>query len=720
MTWLVDLRKDHGKPPFPEELLGGKGAALGNLGAAGFAVPQAFCLTTRAYEEYLRTSGLRERIGLELQRKDFTTMRWEEMWDASLRIRNLFTRHPLPESITREIAALLEGPLQGQFAAVRSSAPGEDSSSASFAGLHESYVHLKGLEEICRGVRLVWASLWSDAALLYRQELHLDPRTSAMAVVIQEMAPGERSGILFTQSPHDREIAALEAVYGLNQGLVDGSIPPDRWFIFRNSCTLKEHQPVERNSCIRPLSQGGVREDPLSEEERRKPPLEEDEVLWVTRTGMELESLQGAPQDVEWTLRGTELLLLQARPVTTLKDENSQRTWHLGLRRSFDNLRELRRRVEEEILPHMEEEARSLEALDLETLSSPELAQAATHRKERYAHWKKIYWDECIPLAHGVRLFGQVYNDRCSPGDPFEFLGLLQGESLQGAERNARLQNMARELRENPPLAQALKENADPLPDKDFAQNLEEYLQRYGSLGESLAGQTLTREMLVPFLLRLAKQSHKEEDSPRKQEVSRKELEALYFQAFPPEEQEKARQILDLGRASYRLRDDDNLYLERFSTQVTLSLEEIQRRLGGSPEHKDILELLLEQEEETSETSATHSGPTQRPRQIRGQPAGRGLYTGRVRVLRSAKDIPNFQEGEILVCDAVDPNMTFLIPLAGAIVERRGGMLIHGAIIAREYGIPCVTGVPKAAEVLSTGDRLTVDGYTGIVTLQNA
>ena len=67
------------------------------------------------------------------------------------------------------------------------------------------------------------------------------------------------------------------------------------------------------------------------------------------------------------------------------------------------------------------------------------------------------------------------------------------------------------------------------------------------------------------------------------------------------------------------------------------------------------------------------------------------------------------------MCDAVDPNMTFVVPLSAGIVERRGGMLIHGAIIAREYGLPCVTGIPDVTSLIRTGDQLTVDGYLGIV-----
>ena len=106
-----------------------------------------------------------------------------------------------------------------------------------------------------------------------------------------------------------------------------------------------------------------------------------------------------------------------------------------------------------------------------------------------------------------------------------------------------------------------------------------------------------------------------------------------------------------------------------------------------------------------------------RPRQLTGQPAGPGLAMGKARVVRSHADLADFAQGDILVCDAVDPNMTFVVPLAAAVVERRGGMLIHGAIIAREYGLPCVTGIPDATSLVQSGDLLTVDGYLGIVTV---
>jgi phosphoenolpyruvate synthase/pyruvate phosphate dikinase len=93
------------------------------------------------------------------------------------------------------------------------------------------------------------------------------------------------------------------------------------------------------------------------------------------------------------------------------------------------------------------------------------------------------------------------------------------------------------------------------------------------------------------------------------------------------------------------------------------------------------------------------------------------MASGRVRRIRDAEDLGRFQRGEVLVCDAIQPTMTHLVPLAAAVVERRGGMLIHGAIIARELGIPCVNGVAHAAEILEDGELVSVDGHLGIVTV---
>jgi pyruvate,water dikinase len=103
-------------------------------------------------------------------------------------------------------------------------------------------------------------------------------------------------------------------------------------------------------------------------------------------------------------------------------------------------------------------------------------------------------------------------------------------------------------------------------------------------------------------------------------------------------------------------------------------------------------------------------------RQIVGHPAGPGISSGRARLIKTPQDLLSFKQGEVLVCEGVDPNMTFVVPLASAVVEERGGMLIHGAIIAREYGLPCITGASNAMELIENGNQITVDGYLGIIT----
>jgi pyruvate,water dikinase len=207
----------------------------------------------------------------------------------------------------------------------------------------------------------------------------------------------------------------------------------------------------------------------------------------------------------------------------------------------------------------------------------------------------------------------------------------------------------------------------------------------------------------------------------RRSAADRARKAQAFLESFPPEERAQARELLELGRASYRLRDDDNLYLGRIERELWRAVSEGRRRLGRMPGGRGRLASSLQAvhypQEKPEQLPVRALG--QKDRQLVGQPAGDGLATGVARVVLETKDLFAFKRGEILVCDALDPNMTFVIPLAAAVVERRGGMLIHGAIIAREYGLPCVTGIPELTSRVPNGARITVDGYLGIVVLHD-
>ena len=421
-----------GQQTCDEQAIGGKADKLSQLARAGFHVPGGFCLTTRAYEAFLHDADLTMVIRMELGRKSMDEMRWEEIWDAALRIRAAFLAQPLPSLLREAIAEGLKYLDSARTMAVRSSAVGEDSAGRSFAGLHESIVGVRGQQAIEDAVRVVWSSLWSDAALLYRKELGLDPARSRMAVIVQEMIDGDRSGVAFARDPRGtgREQAIIESVPGPCSGLVDGLVDPDRWELDRTTRRVITWIPGQRDG-----ADGGT------------PLLEPDDLDRILETLLSVERLFSWPPDMEWTGRSEAFTVLQARPITTTAPENDeQRAWYLTLRPGDEQLRQLRKRVAEQLIPELEAEGGKLAAEQLERLDDPQLADAIEQRSVAVARWKKIYWDQFIPFAHGVRRLATYYNDAVRPEDPYEFVGLLRNQPLIATQRNHSIEQLARQL----------------------------------------------------------------------------------------------------------------------------------------------------------------------------------------------------------------------------------------------------------------------------------
>jgi pyruvate,water dikinase len=708
--------------------VGGKAFSLAAMARKGMNVPDALCVKADAYEQFIAVAGLRERILLELNRKNARDMRWEEMWDTSLRIRNMFLNTPLPAPLSTALGPPIQERFQDKRVVVRSSAPGEDSSHTSFAGLHESYVNVWGTAAILEHIKRVWASLWSYGALLYRQELGLDFEHSRMAVVVQEIVQGDRSGVVFGKNPNDESQTAIEAVHGLNAGLVDGTVAPDRWILDRTSGKILSRSPASREKWMRPSSEG-IQLDPLPDHLSSRPPLTDEEVNEVFHLAKATETLFGAPQDVEWTYRDTRLCTLQSRPITTVSSETTddKRPWYLSLRRSFENLRVLRKKIEETLIPAMVRDAERLGQIDLSRLSDSQLAAEIRQRKEIYEGWVETYFADFVPFVHGMRLFGLIYNDTVKPQNPYEFMDLLGGSPLASLERNRMLDKMAAMIRNKPSLAARLSASELSL-DHEFDNHLDTFVQKFGDLSCSVEGGTRCsqgKEGIVNLLLEMA--AH-QTAAAKGRDRNLEALTSLFLSRFEAERRGFAEELLDLGRASYRMRDDDNMYLGRIEQQVNGAVEEGKRRMDRRPEadrdgsgRQSLVTALNEpfltlQDRSSSDTGLKPEGL--RARQIVGQPAGPGIAKGKARVILDASQLFDFKAGEILVCDAVEPEMTFVVPLSSGIVERRGGMLVHGAIIAREYGLPCVTGIPHATHLIRTGDRVTVDGYLGIVIIE--
>jgi pyruvate,water dikinase len=372
----------------------------------------------------------------------------------------------------------------------------------------------------------------------------------------------------------------------------------------------------------------------------------------------------------------------------------------------------------------MESDAHALGQVNLPELSDVQLAKEIERRATMHSRWMQIYEEEFIPMAHGIRLFGQVYNTMVRPADPYEFMSLLGATEMVSLKRNRMLDELAGMIREDTHLKKHLKRGGSPANFESFYQALTDFTKAFGDLSCGTDQCVSGEQAIIRLLLEMAK-------SPSvKRTVLRDDLPRLkedFTARFPLDQQHQAHDLLDLGRASYRLRDDDNIYLGKIRSQLDRAVREARHRLEtagaapASPEpSRDLLQAVHVYGSDSATPDSNRSGKEGvelRVRQIVGQPAGPGIASGKAQVIEDISELLSFEAGSILVCDALDPTMTFAVPLCEGIVERRGGMLIHGAIIAREYGLPCVTGISQATSVIRTGDRLTVDGYLGIVTI---
>ncbi len=696
--------------------VGGKAHALAVMMQKEMDVPAAIAITTDAYNTFVTETGLDTKIMMELNRKTYDDIRWEELWDISLRIRNMFANTSLPVKLHEIIKESVETFFSGKSIVVRSSAPGEDTSDTSFAGLHASYVNIQGTESVIEHIKLVWASLWSDASLLYRKELGLDEKKSSMAVVVQEIISGEVSGIGFGQNPNDPAQCAIESVYGLNQGLVDGTFEPDRWILNRDDGRIISHAQADRSHALYP-SDEGTESAPLPADLISRPPLTNENVHKVYELVMKAEGIFGLPQDVEWTLKDNILYVLQSRPITTIykNDKDDKRGWYLSLTRSIENLKALKHKIEDELIPVLQKETEEMAQVDLSLLSDEEIRDETARRRYIFEKWKNTYWDHFIPFAHGMRIFGIVYNDTVHPSDPYEFLSLLSSGDIMSVKRNNILNEMALQVRDNKRLIHDLKKG--DYSNTAFKSLLDQLIASHGDLLCRSNHCTEETPDIVNMVIEMASTPGKHSDAHQES----KTREQAFLSHFSAHKREDAADILDIGRASYRMRDDDNIYMGRLKARVLEAEKEVSYRSGtakrgpSSAGHFDSLSLAVHEPESDVVPQDPEQDFRLQNRQITGQPAGPGIATGPARVIKKSSDLMNFKKDEVLVCDSIDPNMTFVVPLACAIVERRGGMLIHGAIIAREYGLPCVTGISKASEVIRTGDRITVDGYLGIV-----
>jgi pyruvate,water dikinase len=319
-----------------EQHFGGKSASLGELTAGEIPVPAGFAVSTAAFEAFLALDGLGERVAARLHGLDPEDVAAAAAASAEVALE--MRRTAVPEAVADEVArhygalAAASGKRQPPVA-VRSSARGEDSAEATFAGQQETYLWVRGTDGVCEAIRGCWISLYSAPAIAYRAQMAAaDAAAPAMGVAVQSMVDAEVSGVMFTCSPltGDPSVVAINASWGLGLGVVGGEVTPDDFLISKVSHELLRSTIADKQVEYVPDPGGrGTHRVKVDDARRTAPCLDEERLHALVETARLIERHFGSRQDVEWAIARTgsfpeNLYVLQSRPVTATAKAGSE------------------------------------------------------------------------------------------------------------------------------------------------------------------------------------------------------------------------------------------------------------------------------------------------------------------------------------------------------------------------------------------------------------
>jgi len=313
------------------ETVGGKGASLARLIAAGFPVPGGFHVATAAYDRFVAENGLQPRILEILEAVDVSQP--DTLESASHAIHELFLQAQMPPEIAAAIArAYYALPGEHPLVAVRSSATAEDLPELSFAGQQETFLNIHGVEAVQEAVKRCWASLWTARAIGYRERYDINQDLVSLAVVVQRLVPAEAAGILFTANPINgqRRQVMISAAWGLGEAIVGGLVTPDTLVVDKSNSAVIRREIADKQ-VMTVLLESHTAERPVPEDLRQAPVLDDAQAAELVRLGVQIEALYGLPMDIEWAWLDGEFAILQARPITALPEPESpaQLEWTL-------------------------------------------------------------------------------------------------------------------------------------------------------------------------------------------------------------------------------------------------------------------------------------------------------------------------------------------------------------------------------------------------------
>ena len=305
-------------------IVGGKGANLGEMTQAGIPVPPGFIVTASAYFDFLERSSLRDKITSWLKPLDPSNSK--QLQQVAGVVKKLILDSPMPPELAEKIEKAYDD-IGGGLVAVRSSATAEDLPEASFAGQQRTFLNVQGGKQVVVAVQGCWASLFEPRAIFYRHHQGFDHFKVGIAVPVQKMVQSKTSGVMFTLEPvtSASDKIVIEAVFGLGEAIVSGEITPDLYVISKESLKILKRKTVSQEVQLVKNPDAKAKETniwtPLPTSTQSKPKLSESEITQLAQLGKHIEDHYKFPQDIEWAKEDSKIYIVQTRPVTTIREK---------------------------------------------------------------------------------------------------------------------------------------------------------------------------------------------------------------------------------------------------------------------------------------------------------------------------------------------------------------------------------------------------------------
>jgi pyruvate,water dikinase len=315
--------------------IGGKGFNLLKLINAGFPVPEAFFITAEAYEAFAKENDLKREILDVIEKINFDDV--NSLQHASEQIKKIIVEAKMPDNIKDAIVdkyKKLYGapalnldfvkPMDMPFVAVRSSGIMEDIEKASSAGQYETFLNVKGEQNIINAVKKCWASLYTGRVIYYRHKNN-QPQDTALGVVVQRMVNSESAGVAFTIDPTNPKQGSnhiiIEACWGLGESLVQGKVEPDRYIVDKtNGDILEKIIGNKKTEMIRDAMYGVTVERKVLQDKTDTQVLSDYEIVALAAYCKKIEQYYNFPEDIEWATERGKIYIIQSRAVTTLEE----------------------------------------------------------------------------------------------------------------------------------------------------------------------------------------------------------------------------------------------------------------------------------------------------------------------------------------------------------------------------------------------------------------